>query len=87
MRGALVLSLLVLFSAMVLGLGWYFGWHSLAPRMEQIGEGFQGREEMYKAAPKDGGTPGANGGAEAGGEKKKGEDEPIEAEFREEKGT
>jgi len=42
--------LLVLFSAVVLGLGWYFGWHTLAPRMEQIGEGFQGREEMYEAA-------------------------------------
>jgi O-antigen ligase len=31
-------------------LGWYFGWDSLEPRMEQIPEGFQNREEMYDAA-------------------------------------
>jgi O-antigen ligase len=31
-------------------LGWYFGWDSLEPRMEQIGEGYQGREEIYEAA-------------------------------------
>ena len=42
--------LLALFFAMVVGLGWYFGWGMLEPRMEQIGEGFQGREEMYAAA-------------------------------------
>ena len=43
-------GLLVLFLAVTLSLGWYFGWSSLAPRMEQIGEGYQVREEMYEAA-------------------------------------
>ncbi len=44
-------------------------------------------EEMYKAAKPEGGAGGAapGGGDTAGGAKK--EDEPIEAEFREEKGT
>ena len=42
--------LLALFFAAVLGLGWYFGWALLEPRMEQIGEGFSGREEMFAAA-------------------------------------
>jgi len=31
-------------------LGWYFGWGSLAPRMKQIGEGYQNREEIYNSA-------------------------------------
>lgn len=39
-----------LFCALAVSLGWYFGWSSLEPRMEQIGEGFQNREEMYDAA-------------------------------------
>ena len=43
-------GLLVLFLTVTLSLGWYFGWNSLAPRMEQIGEGYQYREEMYVAA-------------------------------------
>jgi O-antigen ligase len=42
--------LLALFFAVVAGLGWYFGWDLLEPRLGQIGEGFQGREEMYEAA-------------------------------------
>ncbi len=42
--------LLGLFFAVVVGLGWYFGWDLLEPRMEQIGEGFSGREEMFAAA-------------------------------------
>ncbi len=42
--------LLGVFIVLVLGLGWYFGWDSLEPRMEQIGEGFQNRQEMFDAA-------------------------------------
>jgi hypothetical protein len=44
------LGLLILFLSVTLSLGWYFGWSSLSPRMEQIGEGYEGREEMYVAA-------------------------------------
>ena len=44
------ISLLAIFFALALGLGWYFGWNSLAPRLAQISEGFQGREEMFAAA-------------------------------------
>lgn len=43
-------ALLTLFFLLALGLGWYFGWDTLAPRMEQLGEGFDGREAMYTAA-------------------------------------
>ena len=43
-------GLLILFLAVVLSLGWYFGWSALEPRMEQFGEGYQNREEMYEAA-------------------------------------
>jgi O-antigen ligase len=42
--------LLAIFFVIVIGLGWYFGWDLLEPRMESIGEGFQGREEMFAAA-------------------------------------
>jgi len=42
--------ILGLFFALTVSLGWYFGWAALEPRMEQIGEGFQNREEMYDAA-------------------------------------
>jgi O-antigen ligase len=42
--------LLMLFLTATLTLAWYFGWDSLEPRMEQIGEGYQGREAMYEAA-------------------------------------
>lgn len=43
-------GLLVLFAAATIFLGWYFGWDTLAPRMEQIGEGYEFREAMYAAA-------------------------------------
>ncbi len=43
-------GLLLLFLTAALGLAWYFGWSSLVPRMEQFGEGYQGREAMYEAA-------------------------------------
>jgi O-antigen ligase len=42
--------LLLLFVLVTLSLGWYFGWSSLAPRMEQVGEGYQDREAMFEAA-------------------------------------
>jgi O-antigen ligase len=41
---------LTLFLVVALGLGWYFGWDALFPRMQQIGEGYAGREDMYTAA-------------------------------------
>jgi O-antigen ligase len=43
-------GLLMLFLAVAVSLGWYFGWHSLEPRMEQFGEGYQNRQAMYDAA-------------------------------------
>ena len=43
-------GMLGFFFVLTLALGWYFGWHSLAPRLEQIGEGYQYREAMYDAA-------------------------------------
>jgi O-antigen ligase len=43
-------ALLALFLTVALGLAWYFGWDALEPRMEQIGEGYQGREAMYELA-------------------------------------
>jgi putative inorganic carbon (HCO3(-)) transporter len=42
--------MLWLFLVLALALGLYFGWSSLAPRMEEIVPGFQNREEMYHAA-------------------------------------
>lgn len=42
--------MLGIFFVLVLTLGWYFGWGSLEPRMEQIGEGFQNREEIFDSA-------------------------------------
>jgi O-antigen ligase len=42
--------LLGLFLVTAATLGWYFGWDSITPRMEQIQEGYQNREEMYDAA-------------------------------------
>lgn len=42
--------LLTLFLFGALGLGWYFGWDKLEPRLTQLGEGYDGREEMYAAA-------------------------------------
>ena len=44
------LILTVLFLAATLGLGWYFGWSKLSPRLEQISEGLTGREQMYADA-------------------------------------
>jgi len=44
------LILTVLFLATTLGLGWYFGWSKLSPRLEQISEGFAGREQIYTDA-------------------------------------
>jgi len=41
---------LLLFFAGTLALGFLLGWKTLRPRLEQIGEGFDGREEMYAAA-------------------------------------
>jgi len=43
-------GLLGIFAVLALGLGWYFGWDSLQPRMEKIGEGFQNRQDMFDAA-------------------------------------
>ncbi len=43
-------GMLALFLALTATLGWYFGWTPLESRMEQIGEGYQGREEMFEAA-------------------------------------
>jgi hypothetical protein len=41
---------LLLFLAVVIGLGGYFGWAKLSPRLDEIGDGFGGREEMFAAA-------------------------------------
>lgn len=41
---------LLLFAAVAVGLSWYWGWNSLAPRLEQIGAGYDFREDMYAAA-------------------------------------
>jgi len=43
-------AILALFFTLAIWLGWYFGWAALEPRLEQIGAGFQNREEMYDAA-------------------------------------
>jgi hypothetical protein len=43
-------AMLGIFLVLALALGWYFGWSSLEPRLEQIGEGYQNREAMYDAA-------------------------------------
>ena len=43
-------ALLGIFLVFVLALGWYFGWASLEPRLEQLGGGFTNREEMYDTA-------------------------------------
>lgn len=48
-EGHLKLTVLALFcGALMLGL--YLGWDRLAGRMDEIGENFQGREDMYKTA-------------------------------------
>jgi O-antigen ligase len=43
-------ALLAVFFLAVLGVGYWLGWQTLAPRMEQIDEGFAYREEMYENA-------------------------------------
>jgi hypothetical protein len=43
-------GLMIFFLTATLSLGWYFGWSSLAPRMEQIGAGYQNRKEIYQSA-------------------------------------
>lgn len=43
-------ALLGIFLGLALTLGWYFGWASLEPRLEQLGGGFENREQMYEAA-------------------------------------
>jgi O-antigen ligase len=40
----------MLFLVVTLSLGWYFGWDLLSPRLDEIGKGYESREEMYKAA-------------------------------------
>ena len=42
--------LIVFFLTTALGLGWYFGWSKLSPRLEQFGEGLANREQMYADA-------------------------------------
>ena len=46
---------LFFFLTAALVLGWFWGWKSLAPRMEQIGGGYQYREAIYADALADGG--------------------------------
>lgn len=43
-------GLVLLFFAATVFLGWYFGWDSLEPRLEQLDQGYQNRAEMYAAA-------------------------------------
>lgn len=42
--------LLGMFLAVAAGLGWYFGWNLLAPRLDQLSAGYANREEMFDAA-------------------------------------
>lgn len=43
-------GIVIVFCASALALGYFLGWKSLQPRMAQIEEGYEGREEMYAAA-------------------------------------
>jgi len=43
-------GLLAVFAAAVISLGWHFGWDALSHRMEQLGEGYDNREEMFTSA-------------------------------------
>jgi len=43
-------GLLALFALFTLLLGGCLGWHALAPRLHQIGSGFEGRENIYTSA-------------------------------------
>jgi len=47
---ALTLACLLAFFAGALALGFALGWKALKPRMAQLGEGFEFREQMYEAA-------------------------------------
>jgi len=42
--------MLGIFFVLALALGGFFGWNSLEPRLEKIGEGFQNREEIFNSA-------------------------------------
>ena len=44
------MAMLGIFFVLVLALGWYFGWDSLVPRLEKLGEGFQNRQEIFDSA-------------------------------------
>ena len=44
------LLLTLVFLGLVAGLGGYFGWKELSPRLEQLDEGFSGREQIYADA-------------------------------------
>ena len=44
------LLLVLLFFATALTAGYWLGWKALKPRMAQLNEGFEGREEMYERA-------------------------------------
>jgi O-antigen ligase len=46
----LTMLALAFFFAGVVGLGWYLGWENLAPRMDDLSEGYQNRAEMYDMA-------------------------------------
>jgi hypothetical protein len=49
-RAWLTPVLLGIFLASASGLGWYFGWDLLAPRLDYIQAGYADREEMFDAA-------------------------------------
>jgi O-antigen ligase len=49
-KSRFTMAFLIFFFAGTLALGSTLGWKALRPRMEQIQEGFEGREEMYAAA-------------------------------------
>ena len=46
----ITVAIVILFCASSLVIGWSLGWKSLKPRMAQLEEGFEGREQMYAAA-------------------------------------
>ncbi|HYG33852.1 MAG TPA: O-antigen ligase family protein, partial [Clostridia bacterium] len=46
----LTLTLLILFAVASLGIGYGLGWKTLKPRMKEIQDGFQYREDIYDAA-------------------------------------
>jgi hypothetical protein len=48
--GLVIWGFLIVFAAGAIGLGISLGWNSLKPRLEQMGEHYELREEMYKRA-------------------------------------